>query len=214
MTISVIIADDHLMIRNGIKAIIKSETDDIIVVGETSNGQEMLEMSRVVKCDVYIIDITMPILDGIDTLRALLKESPDARAIILSVHSTREYVERSLLSGAKGYVLKNETSSGLITALREVHSGCFYLSPKVTNFIIESFISRTREKQNIMGLTQREREILQLITEGSTNREIGENLSISLHTVNTHRKNIMRKLDIHKHADLVRFAIKAGIAVV
>ncbi len=211
MPIRVIVADDHPVIRDGVRAVINSRAPDIQIIAEASNGQELLEMAHAFSCDVFVIDITMPVLNGLDTLRRLLRHLPEAKVIILSVHQAQEYVESALQSGAKGYVLKDETTSGLLNAIREVHQGRFYLSPQVTNFIIEGFVSQAHFPRAANGLTQREREVLQRIAEGESTKEIAVQLGISAHTVTTHRRNIMAKLNIHKHADLVRYAIKAGI---
>ncbi|MBU1537735.1 response regulator transcription factor, partial [Myxococcota bacterium] len=174
MPISVMIADDHPIVRDGIKSAIHSREQDIIIVAEAANGQELLEMAQVVKSDVYVIDVMMPVLNGLETLKRLLKLKEDARVIMLSVYDTREYVEKALLFGARGYVLKDENTSGIVKAIREVAGGGFYLSPRVANFIIEGFVSRVTREGKIRGLTDREREILQLLAEGLSSKEVAE----------------------------------------
>jgi DNA-binding NarL/FixJ family response regulator len=156
----------------------------------------------------------MPILNGIETTVKLIKMNPNNKIIILSIHDSRSFVEKALYCGAKGYLLKESAVDEVIHAVHEVNKGRYYLSSAISKFIVDGFISEIHKRdinENLVHLTEREREVLQLIAEGFTNKEIANNLNLSLNTVHVHRKNIMQKLDIHKHAGLIRYAIKEGI---
>ncbi|TES94450.1 MAG: response regulator transcription factor [Candidatus Cloacimonadota bacterium] len=215
MIIRVILADDHPVVRDGIKSIVDRRGTNIEIIGEVSNGKELLEMAKENPADVYVIDITMPILNGLETTKRLIKMEPRSKVIILSIHDSRIFVEKALESGAKGYVLKEDTTEDVIHAIQEVYSGRFFLSPGVSKFVVHGFLGKIhgyKRYKKIVNITKREREILQLIAEGFTNKEIASKLKRSLNTVHVHRNNIMQKLDIHKQADLIRFAIKEGIS--
>jgi DNA-binding NarL/FixJ family response regulator len=215
MSIRVILADDHPIVREGIKSIIKREARDIEVIGEAENGNEVLEMAKEDPADIYILDISMPILNGIETLVRLIKRQPQSKAIILSIHDNRSFVHKALESGARGYVLKENATEDIIHAIREVHRGRYYLSPGVAKYVIHRSLAKMlgySKNREIVALTRRETQILQLIAEGFTNKEIAQKLELSLNTVHVHRKNIMGKLDIHKQADLIRYALKEGIS--
>jgi DNA-binding NarL/FixJ family response regulator len=174
----------------------------------------VLEFARKNPVDVYILDISMPILNGIETTIKLIKTNPDNRIIILSIHDSRSFVEKALYCGARGYLLKVNAVDDVIHAIHEVHKGRFFLSSSISKYIVNGFLSDLQKREineNLVRLTGREREVLQLIAEGFTNKEIASNLNLALNTVHVHRKNIMQKLDIHKHAGLIRYAIKEGI---
>jgi len=165
--------------------------------------------------DVYILDISMPILNGIETTYSLINMDTGNKIIILSIHDSRIYVERALKSGARGYILKESATEEVIHAIHEVHKGRFFLSPSISKFIVNGFLSNIQDyncNEKAVKLTKREREILQLIGEGLTDKEISQKLNLSLYTVHVHRKNIMNKLDIHKQANLIRYAIREGIS--
>lgn len=215
MSIKVLLTDDHPIVRYGLKSAIERNCKDIKVVGEASNGKEVLEIAKEKHVDIYILDISMPILNGIETAMRLRKVDPKSKVIILSIHDKRVFVERALKSGARGYILKESATEEVIRAIREVHMGRFYLSPAISSFIVNGFLSKVHGptiSEEIVNLTKREREILKFIAEGFTNKEIARKIDLSLYTVHVHRKNIMQKLDIHKRADLVRYAIKEGIS--
>ncbi|MCK4395702.1 response regulator transcription factor [candidate division WOR-3 bacterium] len=215
MSIKVILADDHPVVRDGIKFIINRKGTDIAIIGEASNGSEVLDMAKEDPADVYVIDISMPILNGIETTERLIKLEPQSKVIILSIHDSRIFVEKALKSGARGYILKESVTEEVINAIREVYKGRFFLSPGVSKFVVQGFLGKRhgyKKYQKIVSLTRREREILQLIAEGFTNKETARKLNLSLNTVHVHRKNIMEKLDIHKQADLIRYALKEGIS--
>ena len=215
MSIKVILADDHPVVRDGIKSVINRKGSDIEVIGEASNGNEVLEMVKEDPADVYIIDISMPLLNGIETTERLIKMEPQSKVIILSIHDSRIFVEKALKSGAKGYILKESATEEVIHAIRDVYRGRFFLSPGVSKYIVHGFLGKLhgyKKYKELVTLTRREREILQLIAEGYTSKEIASKLKLSVNTVRVHRKNIMKKLDIHKQADLIRYALKEGIS--
>lgn len=209
-----IIGDDHNIVREGIKEVIERKAKDIKVIGEASNGNEILNLAKTKPADVYIIDITMPILNGIETTDRLVRMNPKSKIIILSMHNNRSLIERAFKYGAKGYILKESDVEEVIHAIREVYMNRFFLSSKISKFVVHSFLGKKHSSKavKILGqLTRREREILQLIGEGFDDQEIAMKLNVSLHTAHAHRKSIMRKLDLHKQADLIRYALKEGI---
>jgi two-component system response regulator NreC len=215
MSINVVIADDHTVVREGIRAIVESKTKDIKVVGEASNGWEVLKMTRNTPADVYILDVSMPILNGIETTNKLVKKDPKKKIIILSIHDSRAFVEKALKSGAKGYVLKGSATEEIVYAIRHVYNEGFFLSPQISKVMVQKFLNKGnnhKPREKTTELTSKEREILQLITEGFSNKEIARQLRLSSNTVHVHRNNIMRKLDIHKQADLIRYGLKEGIS--
>jgi len=212
MSIELILADDHAMVREGLKLVIESKGRDIKVIGEASNGREVLNMAMKKPDVVYILDISMPVLNGIETARRLKKMDAKSKIIILSIHDTKNFVEQALQCGVKGYVLKEDASEELVYAIRTVHMGRFFLSGKISKYVIDGFLTkRLHDRKEVVKLTGKEREILQLIAEGLTSKEIATRLNLSLNTAHAHRNNIMQKLDLHKQTDLVRYAIKEGI---
>lgn len=209
-----IIGDDHNIVREGIREVIERKAKDIKVIGEASNGNEILNLAKTKPADVYIIDITMPILNGIETTDRLVRMNPKSKIIILSMHNNRNLIEKAFKYGAKGYILKESDVEEVIHAIREVYMNRFFLSSKISKFVVHSFLRKKHSSKavKILGqLTRREREILQLIGEGFDDKEIATKLNVSLHTAHAHRKSIMRKLDLHKQADLIRYALKEGI---
>jgi two-component system response regulator NreC len=211
MNIKVILADDHSIVRDGIKAVVEKRGDDIQIIGEAANGTEVLRLAAAKPADVYVLDISMPQLNGIETTCRLLAKSPHAKVIMLSMHDDRTFVDRALRSGAKGYILKETATEEIVTGIREVHMGRYYLTPKVSSYLVEDFLEKEPEKQTVSVLSSRERGILQMVAEGFTIKEIADKLALSLHTVHTHKNNIMKKLKIHRQADLIKFALKEGI---
>jgi len=215
MTIKVLIADDHPLVREGLRHIINKSSSIMEIIAEASNGEEVLNIARKRRVDVFILDIGMPVLNGIETTARLKAMNSENKVIILSVHDSQTLVDRALKNGARGYILKDNAPEEVIQAIQEVHKGRFFLSPTVTKFIVDGFINRLNRRrgdETTVLLTSREKEILQLISEGFTNKEIAAKLHLSLNTVNVHRKNLMNKLGMHKHADLIRYAIKEGIS--
>ena len=218
MSIRVFLVDDHPVTREGLRSAIEARSSDIQVVGEAADGLAALETVGKIGVDVYIMDVSMPVLNGIETTQRLIKKDPRSKVIILSVHDSRAIVEKAFLSGAHGYLLKESATDEVIQAIHEVSKGRYYVSPAISGFLVHGFLggqSKTHGRdalQTHAALTPREREILQLIAEGMTVKEIASKLGLRLNTALVHRKNIMQKLDLHKQADLVRYAIKEGIS--
>jgi DNA-binding NarL/FixJ family response regulator len=215
MSIRVVIADDHPVVREGLRLKIESGGKDIAVVGEASDGQEVLEIVKTRPADVAILDIVMPNMNGIETAKELVKRSPATKVIILSLHDTKPMVEEALAAGARGYLTKEMAVPDVIKAVREVHAGRYYLSPKIAHFVVEDVLKGKKGKRKASpasALTGQERKVLQLIAEGHSNKEVAAALEVSDNTVHAHRNHLAAKLGIHKQTDLVRYAIKAGIA--
>jgi DNA-binding NarL/FixJ family response regulator len=207
--IRVALVDDHQLVRDGIKALLKS-TQDIDVVGEASNGREAIELMGKLEIDVLIMDIAMSGLNGIDASQRIVDRFPDARIIMLSMYDSEEYVVRSMRSGARGYLVKNMAPVELELAIRKVASGGVYLSPEIGDTMRLQLLRKTSDSESIDILSSRQREILQAIAEGRTTREIADLLSISPKTVETHRSQLMQKLEIRDVPGLVRYAIRHG----
>ncbi len=216
MSIRVVIADDHPVVRDGLRMTIERSKKDIVVVGEASDGMEVLTIARTRPADVFILDITMPNMNGIETARELLKRSPAAKVIILSLHDTKGMVEEALAAGARGYLTKEMATQNVVEAVIEVHAGHYYLCPQIAHFVVEAGLlgKRASRKRGAspVALTGQERKVLQLIAEGHSNKEVAARLDVSVNTIHAHRNSVMAKLNIHKQADLVHYAIKAGIA--
>lgn len=213
MAIEVVLADDHSIVRQGLAAIISQEPH-IKIVAEACNGKEVVDIAKDISADIYIIDISMPVLNGLEASHKIMQMNAKNKIIILSMHDNRAFIEKALGLGIKGYVLKDSAADEIIEAVNAVNNGGYFLSPKISNFVIQNFIDRKGKRvsqRKIIGLTQREREILQLISEGYTNKEIAAQLKISLKTALVHRNNIMQKLNIHRQADLIRYALKEGV---
>ena len=216
MAIRVIIADDHPVVRDGLRLTIERSGKDIVVVGEASDGMEVLKMARTKPADVFILDITMPNMNGIETTRELLKRSPAAKVLILSLHDTKGMVEEALAAGARGYLTKEMATRNVVDAVTEVHAGRYYLCPMIAHFVVEAglMVKKVSRKRGAapVALTGQERKVLQLIAEGHSNKETAAMLDLSVNTIHAHRNSVMAKLNIHKQADLILYAIRAGIA--
>ena len=215
MDIRVLIADDHWVVREGLKTVLKSLMPHVSIVAEASNGKEVLEYSRAMAVDLYILDISMPVLNGLETTEQLIKRDKGVKVIILSMHDDRASVEKALRYGAKGYLIKESLSEEIVQAIDKVHAGAYFLSPQIAHYIIENFLGSKgdyEKEEKIFCLTGREKEIIRRVAEGLTSKEIAAQLEISVGTVQVHRKNMMKKLNLHKQADLVRFACKEGLA--
>ena len=210
--ITVFFADDHQMFRQGLRTLLASTTD-IKVVGESSDGQESLRQIEKLKPDVAVLDIAMPGLTGLEVTKRLAKIAPQTKTLILTMHADCFYAVEALKASALGFMLKEESFDMLIDAIRTVAKGNMFISPTLETPVLKEFVGLARQSTVSGGsiLTEREREILQLVVEGLTNQEISDKLSISTSTVDTHRKNIMAKLDIHSVAGLVKYAIRHKI---
>jgi DNA-binding NarL/FixJ family response regulator len=208
---TIVVADDHKIVREGLVKLLE-EREDFTVIGEASDGEEAVQMVLERQPDVVIMDIWMPRLGGIDATRRIGKKGSSAKILVLSMHESRTYVEEVLRAGASGYIVKNSSPSDLIQAIDAVCSGASYLSPAITQQVVDA-IARPGDSSpsGVSILTDREREVLQLIAEGLSSKEIASMLGVSLKTVDSHRSNLMEKLDIHKVSGLVRFAIRAGL---
>lgn len=216
MSIRVVIADDHPVVRDGLRLALERSGKPIVVGGEAADGREVVAIARTTPADVFILDITMPQMNGIDAARDLLKEHPDAKIIMLSLHDTKAMVDEALAAGARGYLTKEMATRHVVDAVSEVNAGRYYLCPAVAHLVVKGArpgTGRTRARgAGRAALTAQERKVLQLIAEGHSNKEIAVTLHTAINTIHTHRTSVMAKLNIHKHADLVRYAIKAGIA--
>ena len=213
MNIRVLLADDHALLRELMRRLLRSEPG-IEVVGEVANGRELLARVRDLRPDVVVLDIAMPELNGIDAAARLVARHPGVRILCLTAHTAANYVRAMLAAGAVGYVNKQVASSELVRAVRAVASGQTYLCPEAAAVAVGAMqpdAGSARPHGSVMALGRREREVLQLIAEGRTAVEIAERLSVSHATVETHRRNIMRKLDLHSAVELTRFAIRQGL---
>ncbi len=208
---TIVVADDHKIVREGLVKLLEARPD-FTVIGEASDGEEAVQMVLEKQPDVVIMDIWMPRLSGIDATRRIGKRGSQAKILVLSMHESRTYVEEVLRAGASGYIVKNSASSDLLQAIDAVRAGASYLSPAITQQVVDA-IARPGDSSpsGVAMLTDREREVLQLIAEGLSSKEIASMLGVSLKTVDSHRSNLMEKLDIHKVSGLVRFAIRAGL---
>ena len=207
----VLIADDHLLVRAGIRALLES-IDGVTVVGEANDGREAVELTANVRPDIALIDISMPGLNGLEAATRIREQSPSTRVIMLSMHANDMYVRQALKAGAAGYLLKSATAPELQAALQSVAQGEVYLSPAVSKQVVKGYVDGSAATESPLDvLTARQREILQLIAEGRTTKEVAFTLSISAKTVETHRAQIMERLQIHDVPGLVRFAIRTGL---
>jgi DNA-binding NarL/FixJ family response regulator len=208
----IVLADDHALVRAGFRALLQS-LDGIEVVAEAENGAQALELIEHHLPDLVLMDIAMPGLNGLEAAARAAKSAPEVKIIILSMHANEEYVLQSLKAGAKGYLLKDAGLAELQLALESVSSGQTFLSPAISKHLIDAYVERTSDgMEPFTLLTSRQREILQLIAEGATTKEIAQKLGVSVKTVETHRTQLMQRLDIHDLAGLVRYAIRFGLA--
>ena len=213
--IRILIADDHQVVRRGLRSMLET-SQGFAVVGECADGEQVLQQVEKSQPDVVMLDISMPKLNGVEVVRILKRQYPEIRVLMLTVHETEDYVYQVVRAGADGYVLKTADKKELWTAVKSVVAeGGRFFSPGVSNIIVSQFTNRLRDErsrsQPARTLTPRENEVLRCIAQGKTSRTIAEELSLSIRTVNTHRANLMQKLDIHEKAGLVRYAIQNGI---
>jgi DNA-binding NarL/FixJ family response regulator len=209
MTIRIIIADDHGVVAEGLKHVVEAQSD-MQVVSLAVDGREAVHQARDLQPDVVLMDLSMPELNGADATRAILERDPKCRVIVLSMYAEREYVRRALKAGAAGYVVKRSAAKEVVDAIRAVHAGQRYLSPRVADVVIDDYAGDAPDDL-LAKLSQREREVLQLLAEGHTGAQIAERLSLSQKTVETYRARLVEKLGIRDVAGLVRFAIQRGI---
>jgi DNA-binding NarL/FixJ family response regulator len=213
MPIRVLLADDHSVVRAGIKSLAEG-LGGIMVVGEAADGQELIALARTTPADVFVVDVEMPVLSGIEAMERLLKERPGSKVVILSMYRDRVLVERAFHTGARGYVLKESVAEDIVRAVQEVAQGKYWISPQISGYLVDRLVSvkDAEEKQSVQAvLTGRQREIVKLIGDGLTEKEIGRKLNLSHNTVHVHKARIMKVLDIHTKAELIRYALKHGI---
>lgn len=212
--IRILIADDHPLVRSGIIKLLEPYKE-FTIIGEAGDGQEAVELTKKLKPDVVVIDLSMPILTGVEATKQIRRDYPETKVLVLTMHDNEEYVYQILKSGAGGYILKNSGREDLAKAIHAVASGEKFFSPRVSEIMVQAYLkkadmrdeSASKGKDDDIPLTKREKEILSFIADGLNNSQIAERLFISIRTVDTHRTNIMQKLDIHDTANLVRFAI-------
>ena len=204
---SILLVDDHALVRQGIRSFLEQE--GFCVVGEASDGLEALEKVRALSPDTIVMDISMPAQNGLNAAREINKLYPGKKIILLTQHTEEMYVADSLDAGVSGYVLKTQASNDLVHAIREVSSGKVYISPSISSVVLAAYKARANRKTD--ELTLRERQVLQLIAEGKSTRDVASILLISVKTAETHRTRLMHKLDIHETAGLVRYAIRHGM---
>ena len=204
---TILLADDHPMFRQGLRALLEREGFD--VVGEASDGHEAVRMARQLNPTIAVLDIGMPLLNGIDAARDIHKQASDTEVVLLTMYEEEAYVLEALRAGIRGYVLKAQASQDLLGAIREVQRGAVYLSPGISKAVVDAYVGKSELPKD--PLTDRERQVLQLVAEGKTTKEVADVLGLSVKTADSHRTRIMQKLEIHETASLVRYAIRRGV---
>jgi two-component system response regulator NreC len=207
MPLRILLAEEQLIVRQGVRSLLEQE--GLEVVGEAGDGREAVNLARELRPDLAILDVGMPLLNGLDAARAITRQSRSTRTILLTLSADGAHVLEALRVGVKGYVLKTQAASDLLQAIREISRGAVYLSPSVSQVVVDAYLARTEVPPD--PLTHREREVLQLVAEGKTTKEIAKLLGTSFKTAESHRFRIMRKLEIHQTAGLVRYAIRQGL---
>jgi two-component system response regulator NreC len=206
--IKILLADDHTIVRQGLKLIL-SANSDLQVVGEAANGREAIELASKLKPDIVLMDVAMPELNGIEATRRMVQENQRLRVLVLSMHKEPVYIREILRAGARGYILKDAIDTELLNAVRSVARGDGYISPAISGALLNDYRQSVTDPIDL--LSSREREVLQLIAEGKTNKEVATRLNLSVYTVDSHRGKIMEKLNLHSTGELVRFAMKHGL---
>jgi DNA-binding NarL/FixJ family response regulator len=209
--IHVLLIEDHTMVRQGLRRLLETNPD-VRIVGEVGNGRAALEAAERLRPAVAVIDISLPGLNGIEVTRQLARVAPDTKVLILSMHADEAYVRQSLQAGARGYLLKDADEQDLQRAVVALSVGGSYFSPSVSRVVLEGYLNQGRQSADELGaLSDREREVLQLVAEGKSNKQVAHALDVAVSTVESHRKHIMEKLDLHNTAEMVRFAVRKGI---
>jgi DNA-binding NarL/FixJ family response regulator len=210
--ITILIVDDHTLLRDGIRAILE-EQPDITVVGQAEDGREAVRLASQLRPNVVLMDIAMPLLNGLEATRQIKREHPEINVLILTMYDHEEYFRQVLEVGASGYIIKRAAASELVAAIRAVNRGEAVLSPVITRLLLEDYLQRYSNKieSDPDALSPREREVLQLIAEGKTSREIAEIMHLSIKTIQSHRTSLMQKLDLHDRGELIKYAIQKKI---
>jgi two-component system response regulator NreC len=211
--IRIVLADDHVVMRNGLRLLLERQPD-FEVVGEAADGRETVEACDRTKPDVVVLDIAMPNLNGIEAARQITSKAPQVSIVVLSMHADEAYVLRALKAGARAYLLKDSVEADLIAAIRAVSQGKAFFSPAISRMLVDDYVRRLEQRgveDSYELLTTREREILQLLAEGKSNKEVAAILSLSLYTVETHRGNILQKLNLHSVPELILYAVRKGV---
>ncbi len=211
--IRILLADDHTMIRQGLRALLERQPE-FAVVAEAADGREAVEAAAATLPDVAVVDIAMPNLNGIEAARRIIEKSPSTAVVILSMHADEGYVLRALKSGARAYLLKDSPEDALLQAIRAVHAGKAFFSPEVSRMLAEDYMRQMSQRgveHSYELLTPREREILQMLGEGKSNKDVASQLNLSVYTVDTHRGNILEKLNLHNTAEMILYAVRKGV---
>ncbi|HUI28381.1 MAG TPA: response regulator transcription factor [Candidatus Kryptonia bacterium] len=209
----VLLVDDHTVVRQGLRRILELSAD-IEIVGEVADGRAALDAVQRLKPAVAILDISLPGLNGIEVTRHLAKSAPETKVLILSMHADDAYIRQSLHAGAKGYLLKDADDHDLLRAVNALNAGGSFFSPAVSRVVLDAFLHRSDANvatDELALLSDREREVLQLIAEGKSNKDVAQLLNVAVSTVESHRKRVMEKLDLHNTAEMVRFAVRKGV---
>jgi two-component system response regulator NreC len=207
MSITVLIADDHQIVRQGLKALLEREGFEVIA--EASDGREAVQLATRHKPDIALLDFVMPLLNGLDASVQIQRHSPGTKTVLLTMSTENQYVFEAFRSGLRGYVIKTQAASDLVQAIRDVMRNAYYISPGISRTVVEGYLSKSEIAPD--PLTWREREVLQLVAEGKTSKEVAVVLGLSTKTAESHRTRLMKKLEIHEKAGLVRYAIRRGL---
>ena len=213
MSIRILLADDHTVMRNGLRLLLERQ-HDLEVIGEAADGREAVELATSGKPDVVVMDIAMPHLNGVEATRQIVNRNPHTAVAILSMHSDESYVIRSLKAGARAYLLKDSAEADLIAAIQAITRGKSFFSPAVSRLLKEDYMHQLAEvgaEDSYELLTTREREVLQLVAEGNSNKDVANLLNLSLYTIETHRTHILQKLKLHSVPELILYAVRKGI---